>query len=286
MAIVTALSMQEALFKIKHEGRARKGVSTGIASVDECLLLNKQMLMIVTGIAGRGKSEFVDMMAVNSAILHGWNWVYFSPENPVVDHLEKIVEKKMGNRLNSASQEDIEDAIKWAHDHFSWIVAPDDKFSLMDIQNEVEEMIVADGKKVDVIVYDPWNELDHSKQGSRDDQYISDCLTKVRRFHKKYDLMTCIVIHPKGLSKDKDGNYPVPTLLDCNGGVMWSNKADYGLCVHRPNMMQHGADILIQKVKSKKIGKVGKIHLDYDVISGRFKDENDTLFTLPEILPF
>ena len=285
MAIITAEQLQESLFKIKAEGRPRKGISTGIASIDECMLLNKQMLMIVTGIAGRGKSEFVDMIAVNSAILHDWNWLYFSPENPVVDHLEKIVEKKTGNRLVATSDEDIKEAIAWAHQHFSWIIAPDNKFSPKDIMEEIEERIQS-GHKVDAVVYDPWNELDHSAKGGRDDDYIGDMLTKLRRFHKKYDIMTCVVIHPKGLAKDKDGNYPVPTLLDCNGGVMWSNKADYGICVHRPNMLEHGADILFQKIKSKKIGKIGKVHLDYDIVSGRFKDVADTYYSLPEILPF
>jgi len=238
--------------------------------------------MVVTGMPSCGKSEVVDAIAVNTAILHDWSWLYFSPENyPLEEHLKKIVEKKVGKNLNSIPDAKIEETCQWALDHFAWVNPDEEKFSLLSILEEVQVRIES-GFKVDAIVIDPWNELDHSGQtGMRDDQYISKCLTMIRRFHRKYDLLTCVIIHPTKLQKE-NGKYPVPNLYDCNGGAMWRNKADFGICVHRPDLTEHAAMIYTQKIKFKTMGRVGEVRLDYDFKSGRFKDRHNPDFTLPE----
>jgi twinkle protein len=209
--------------------------------------------------------------------------LYFSPENfPLEEHLKKIVEKKVGKNLNSISDGLISEATGWAHDHFAWVHPEDDKFSLSAILEE-SQIRIESGFKVDAIVIDPWNELDHTAQaGQRDDQYISKCLTQVRRFHRKYDIMTCIVIHPTKMIKE-NGKYPIPNLYDCNGGAMWRNKADFGLCVHRADLTEHAAYVYVQKIKFKTMGKIGDVKLDYDFKSGRFKDRLNPEFTLPVI---
>ena len=231
----------------------------------------------------------MDAIAVNTAILHDWSWLYFSPENfPLEEHLKKIIEKKVGKNLNSISDGQIAETTAWVNEHFAWIHPDDDKFSLSAILDEALERVET-GYKVDCIVIDPWNELDHSAQaGMRDDQYISKCLTQIRRFHRKFDILSCVVIHPTKMQKDPvTKSYPVPTLYDCNGGAMWRNKADFGLCVHRTSMDKQEASIYVQKVKFKTMGKVGDIKLDYEFKSGRFKDALNPEFSLPEtgVLP-
>ena len=285
--IIEANNLLSKLMEIKKTNSARKGVSTGFHSLDELMLLSKQYLMVVTGMPSCGKSEVMDAIAVNTATLHDWSWLYFSPENfPLEEHLKKIIEKRTGRHLNSLSAGEIAQATSWAQDHFSWIHPDDDKFSLYSILEEAQVRIES-GYKVDAIVIDPWNELDHSTQaGLRDDQYISKCLTHIRRFHRKYDILSCVVIHPTKLQKDQTGKYPVPTLYDCNGGAMWRNKADFGLCVHRPDFNKHEAYVFTQKVKFKSMGKQGSARLDYDFKSGRFKDSFAPDFDLPQPLPF
>lgn len=281
MAIIEVSDLKERLKEIKRLNCARKGVSTGFHSLDDLMLLSKQYLMVVTGMPSCGKSEVLDAIAVNTAILHDWSWLYFSPENfPLEEHLKKIVEKLSGKNLNSLSDSQIDTNSTWAQDHFAWVNPDDEKFSLSSILDEVENRIVS-GFKVDAIVIDPWNELDHSLQsGMRDDQYISKCLTQIRRFHRKYDILTCVIIHPTKMQKE-NGKYPVPNLYDCNGGAMWRNKADFGLCVHRHDLSEHAANIYVQKIKFKTMGRVGEIRLDYDFKSGRFKDRHNPYFTLP-----
>lgn len=286
MPIIQPDSLLQRLFERKKGGSTRKGLSTGFDSIDEHMLLVKQYLMVITGLPSSGKSEVLDAIAVNVSSLHGWNWLYYSPENfPLESHLQKLVEKKLGNHLTKCSDSAIVEAVEWVNKHFSWINPQETKFALQDILDETEERIQS-GHRIDALVIDPWNELDHSAQGGRDDIYIGQCLTKVRKFHRKYDLLTCIVIHPHGMEKNKDGNYPVPALRNCNGGPIWWAKADYGLCVHRADMSVSGAEVFIQKVKTKDIGAPGKTFLDYDVPSGRFKDQRAHGFYLPELAPF
>lgn len=280
--IISASDLMPNLMEIKRSKQRRKGVSTGYHDLDELFLLSKQYLMVVTGMPSMGKSEVLDAIAVNTAILHDWRWLYFSPENfPLEEHLKKFVEKKAGDMLDSLTIKQVEEAAGWVDDHFAWIHPAEDRSSLLGILSIVEQRI-QEGHQVDCIVIDPWNELDHSgQQGQRDDQYISKCLTTLRRFHREYNLLTCVVIHPTKLQKDKDGRYPIPNLYDCNGGAMWRNKCDFGLCVHREDLAKHEAHIHVQKVKFKTMGKTGKVVLDYEYKTGRFKCQLDSFFNLP-----
>jgi len=281
--IVEPNDLLQKLKDLKRSYTGRKGLSTGFQTLDDHILLSKQYLMVMTGMPSCGKSELLDAIAINTAIMHNWSWLYFSPENfPLEEHLKKLAEKKAGRVLGSISDTELASIAEWMQTHFAWVNPPEDKFSLAGIL-EITEIRIQTGFPVDVLVIDPWNECDHSGQaGLRDDQYISKCLTTLRRFHRKYDLLSCVIIHPTKLQKGNDGNYPIPSLYDCNGGAMWRNKADFGICVHRGDMEKQGADVHIQKVKFKSMGKIGRVPLDYDFKSGRFKDQHSSEFLLPE----
>lgn len=282
--IVKPSDLLEKLLTIRKNKGRRKGVSTGFCEMDENLYLSKQYLMVVTGMPSCGKSEFLDAIAVNTAILHDWNWLYFSPENyPLEEHLKKMVERKMGGSIQDAPEKEIAYTCEWAEKHFAWIHPEEEVYSVIDVLMETEARIL-EGEKVDVVVIDPWNELNHAGQaGLRDDQYISKCLTTIRQFHRKYNILTCIVIHPTKMQKDpKTGNYPVPSLYDCNGGAMWRNKADFGLCVHRYDMTVNEVSVFVQKVKYKTMGKIGEVKFQYEFASGRFKHPLDPCYNLPE----
>jgi len=267
---------------------AKKGTSTGFRVLDEMLLLNKTYLLLCTGNGGMGKSEFLDAVALNTALANEWKWAFFSPENfPIAEHVKKHIERYVGKGLWQITIEEVEQAIEAINSYFTWLDPPEDKLSIEDLLSEIEKIKYEQG--LDAYILDPWNEIDHSKYAHlRDDQYLSLILTKIRRFNKKHDLLGCIVIHPKGLLRDKDGNYPVPTLSDCHGGIMWRNKADYGLCLHRHDMSKDRTTLYIQKIKFKSQGCIGAVEFDYDKASGRFKSMYDNSFEIPKRsdLPF
>jgi len=273
----------ETIEKIREGGRERIGLSTGFASLDAHMYLNKQFLMLITGYPSFGKSEFVDALAVNTALMHGWKWRFYSPEvDKTSNHMGKLIQKKIGCSLLRVTRDRIAKEAVWAAKHFSWINSRDETSTLEEVM-ELTKKSICDGEDIDVQLIDPWNELSHAQQGAREDVYISNNLAKLRRFNKKYNILTGIIIHPNAVQKDKNGNLPIPTLRDCAGGAMWWNKADYGICVHR-EAGKHGAWILMQKIKDTSIGTPGRVFLDWDPDSRRFKDELAPSFTVPEAI--
>ena len=57
-------------------------------------------------------------------------------------------------------------------------------------------------------------------------EYISQSLTTIRKFARRYDVHVWVVAHPTKMQKDNDGNYPIPTAYDAAGSTHWRNKAD------------------------------------------------------------
>lgn len=103
-------------------------------------------------------------------------------------------------------------------------------------------------------------------------EYISQSLTKVRRFARTYGVHVWLVAHPTKLVKDTKGCYPVPTPYDVSGSAHWRNKADNCLCVWRDVAQSECrvVDIHVQKIRFQEIGKPGKATLAYDYATGRY----------------
>jgi len=123
-------------------------------------------------------------------------------------------------------------------------------------------------------VIDPWNWLEHRRpKDVTEVQYLSDSLTKVKRFCLDKDVLLWIVAHPRVLEKNKKGDYDPPSPYSINGGAMWRNKADNILCVHRVSMNDNDEEnkvkILVQKIRNKQaVGQTGELELFYDKYTG------------------
>jgi twinkle protein len=124
------------------------------------------------------------------------------------------------------------------------------------------------------LVLDPWNEFDHSRPaGMTEPEYISDCLSKIRRFARKYDLHIWVVAHPTKLQKGLDGNYPIPTPYDIAGAAHWRNKADNCITIWRDlTEVNKEVEIHIQKVRFREVGKVGLAKLHFDISTGSYSE--------------
>ncbi len=281
MIVKPSDKIKEILGNRKEICSATKGISTGFECLDELLLLQKTYLLLCTGNGGMGKSEIIDAIALNTALSDGWKWTFYSPENfPISLHMQKHLERYLGKGFWQMTPKEIQEGIATLDRFFTWLEPPEDKYTVEYLLSKVLQSKEQFG--CDAYVLDPWNEIDHSNYAAlRDDQYLSQILTKIRKFNRKHDLLGCIVIHPKGLMRNKDGDFPVPTLTDCHGGIMWRNKADFGLCCHRHDMSKNEMTVYVQKVKFKHQGHVGHLDLDYQKASGRFKGKSDKAYLLP-----
>lgn len=263
-----------------YRNGVQKGALPGWPSVDELYSVRTGEWSLVTGIPGSGKSEWLDAMLVNLASSEGWKFALFSPENhPLQRHFAKLAEKFIGkpfsqNRfVDRLTPNELEKACKWVHRHFVFLNPPDDELTVEAIITKARSAVLRHG--INGIVIDPWNELDHSRPaGLTETEYISQCLTKLRRFARECNLHVWLVAHPAKLQKDKQtGQYPVPTPYDVSGSAHWRNKADYCIAVHRD--LKEGnkeVEVHIQKVRFKEIGKVGMAVLEYQYSNGRYRD--------------
>lgn len=273
--------IRESLKTLRRDGLP-PGCKTGWYAIDKHYRPELGYMTILTGVPGHGKSEWWDCLMVNMMFLHKWKWVIFSPENyPIAIHWNKLAEKILGQPQAEACDEDYSMVSKYIDEHFTWLYPPDANCNLASLLEQIKE--TQDTYGADAFVLDPWNEIDHKRpSGLSETEYISQSLTRIRRFCRENKMHGCIVAHPTKLQKDKDGAYPVPGPWDISGSAHWRNKADFCITVHRADMTKNEPKIYIQKVKQKNFGKVGEVQLYYEYKTGRMKDDLHGKYGLPE----
>jgi twinkle protein len=274
--------IEEKFDELYYKG-LRKGYETGFPTLNDYYTVVPGQWTVITGIPGHGKSNFLDALMVNLAKHHDFHFGIFSPENqPIARHFASILEKYYESpfdlgRHNRISEEEKELGKIWLKKHFS-IILPDedDNWSIDGVLNLAKVLVYRKGIKG--LVIDPWNELDHSRPSNQTEtEYVSSVLTKIRQFARNYDVHVWLVAHPAKLYKNQDGKYPVPTPYDISGSAHYRNKADNAITVWRNvgHEDQNVADIHIQKIRFKEVGKVGLVSLRYDSIAGVFIDDID-----------
>lgn len=248
-----------------YENGMAPGASTGWSTVDRFFTVRPGEMTIVTGIPNSGKSNFVDALCVNLAREQNWHTIFCSPENqPIEDHMARICEKYLNKPFTRGPTERMTaDELTWAeahvHNRFSWLLP--DMLTLPDILAKAASIVRKKGSRV--LVLDPWNEMDH-QVGEREDQYLAVQLKALKQWARKNQCHVFVVAHPKTMTKDKSGNYGVPTPYDIAGGAMWRNKADNCVTVWRDFTREDGViDIHVQKIRFRQVGRIGGAQLRY-----------------------
>lgn len=275
--IGTFAEHREAIIAYWRDPGKSRGLSTGWPCLDEYVRLKPGQLVIVTGIPGSGKSEFIDGLMVNTAVAHGWKWAVFSPENyPVEVHFQKLAEKATGKPLHgrwhgyeALTEHELNDAIDTLSQWIRLIGVSESGMTIDTLLSKYRTAVVRDG--VNACLLDPYNELEHRRPASvTESEYVSEFLSKIRNFGRLHNCLMVIVAHPTKLERDGKGEYPVPTAYDISGSANWRNKADVCLTVWRafrenPNRQS----IYVQKMRDKNCGKLGKAVLEWEPATGR-----------------
>jgi len=233
-------------------------------------------MTIVTGIPGHGKSNFIDSLMLNLISSYDWPFAVFSPENwPLERHMQTLLEKAIGKpfaRKDLATarmtKEEIEEYIGILNDYIHFIMPKEDLLSVDVLLEKVKVVIFRHGIKG--FILDPWNEVEHNFGKLTETQYISQELTKIRRFAKLNQIHVWIIAHPRNLRQDDDGGYKPPTMYEISGGANWRNKADNGLCIHRPDLKVDETSVFVQKIRFKEVGKMGEATLNYCRDTGEY----------------
>ena len=247
--------------------------------------------VVITGVPGLGKSTFATDLCCRVALNHGLKigWASFE-QAPQRDHKRALrswygierddrldadpVERlpsdwREGRPAHTMTDGQIAAADAWIDAQHVFIVpGEDDDVTLDWMLDRMEVAVVRHG--VQVVVIDPWNEMDHTR--ARDEtmtEYVGRAIKALKRFARKFQVHLIVIAHPTKSAKDQDGKYRMPTLYDISDSANWYNKADLGIIVHREN----ADDTLIKVQKSRYhdvIGRPGEVRVQYSRDARRF----------------
>jgi twinkle protein len=263
---------------MRQEGLPR-GVTTGWPTLDPYYTVLPGELTVVTGIANHMKSTWVQNLCVNLARYEGWSIGLYAPEHYPLPLLGTLLAQHytgmpMTGREIPLSPELCEKAYRWVSNHFFPIVPPEETAPTLSYLLAVARQHVH-MHQLRGLVIDPWNEVDHQYQPhASETQYISRCLSQVRRFAREHHVHVWIVAHPTKMQKaTKDeyaGKYPPPTPYDISGSAHWYNKPDNCLCVWRDVQAEEKEarrtiEVHVQKIRNRNVGESGDlIELHYN----------------------
>lgn len=260
-----------------YRGEAQKAYSTGWPCLDGNLKIGDDgVLSVVTGTPGSGKSEWIDALMVNLAENENWKFGICSFENPVERHRAKLVSKRMhlpfwdGPSMRMSEKELLTGA-QWVRQHFCFIRFDEDSPTIDAILEAAKGAVLRHG--IRGMVIDPYNEIEHKRPaGMPETEYVSEMLSKVKRFAQNHGVHVWFVAHPAKILPDKDGKRRVPTLYDISGSANWVNKADIGIVIsHDPE--PGTVEIHIRKVRHQpQQGRPGMVKLYWDKKTGRYEE--------------
>lgn len=258
------------------------GVSTGWLGLDELYRVVPGELTLVTGVPNSGKSEWIDALLCNLSHGQGWSFVLCSMENKVQEHARKLLEKhirkpffdaKYGESKPRMTADELEQGKQWLNEMFFLIRCENEELPSIDwVLGLAKAAVFRHG--VRGLVIDPYNELDHRRPANQlETEYVSQMLTKVKRFAQHHDCHVWFVAHPRQLQNWNGG---APSLYDISGSAHFINKCDNGIVVHRNRDPEAGpldeVQILVRKVRNKMAGNIGDAYLSYNRATGEYAD--------------
>ena len=209
--------------------------------------------------------------------MDGWKWAIFSPENyPADDFYDDLIEMYVGKHVsnhygNQMSEQEYLDACEFIDKHIFFIY-PEDTHSLDALHEKFKHMVMEFG--IDGVIADPYNQIDKIGAATTE-QEVNEFMKSVTKFAKFYNIVYNIVIHPKNLVLQKEGEFKAADTHNLAGGAQWGNMAYDIISAHRPEWFSNRLDPLIeivtQKIKRKRTGgKQGTFRMYFDFMCSRF----------------
>ncbi|KAF6262532.1 hypothetical protein COO60DRAFT_1699247 [Scenedesmus sp. NREL 46B-D3] len=195
---------------------------------------------LVTGVPNSGKSEWLDALAVNLALQHGWRFAVCSMEKRPRDHARQLLEKIARRPLLSAgyagevprmSAQELDLAYRELCGHFFVIAGGEDSMpSMAWVLEKAKAAKIQFG--ISGLIIDPYNELDPTRAANmKEHEHVNEVMGLLRRFSRENGVHCWLVAHPRQMGNMWRGERP--GLQDVSGGANFMNKTDNGIIVHR-----------------------------------------------------
>jgi twinkle protein len=209
--------------------------STGWGEFDRRVMLARPELLVLTGIPGHGKGQWMRALSFRLAKAHGWRTAFLTPEDPH-ERLTRDMKRFHKAHFQEGSSRE------WMDAHFRISHPPEDeRITLGMVMAEMETAALH--HDCQVFVLDPWNEVSHDRGKRTDTEYVEEALVDLKRKARWLRMVMVIVAHPKKIESGK------PQLYDISGSANWYNKCDHGIIVYRSTPEDGSVQIIVEKCK-------------------------------------
>ncbi len=241
--------------------------------------IKEGQVTVVTGIPHCGKSPFVNEMAIGCAVNHGWPVAFCSPEHlPYEDLSARLLQQFYKNLsfsphplVQQMTQAEVMNAVDSLGSHIFFVPMSEANSTIPFVLARCIDLVESRGLKG--LVIDPYGEFEHKRpSGMSETEYVSQLLTSIRLFARRYKVHVWLVAHPVKMQKKDDGKYPVVNPYDIAGSAAFANKPDNILSIHREYELPDLTQVHIFKIKFREVGKRGVVTLRHDSETGAFHD--------------
>ena len=272
-----------------------QGNTSHIKKLDENFRWRKGFLYAFSGYPQSGKSEILNWFMVLVARMDNEKICMYSPESNTNELICNLARAYLGKNVdkefdNVCSKVEWNEALDFIDDHFVFLENTDEMPSIKTLIEAFEKL---QKKDYSYFLIDPLNWVYESTQNDNIYNYLKLSLTSLKQFAKTNDVTMIYVEHPKTPTPVK-GKIPRATAFSLAGGTMHYNKCDVMVIMHKLNdeeleEMVKSGEILSKildnnsknikfvlfesvKIKSQRINGIpGKVILQYDLITGRYK---------------
>lgn len=255
---------------------ANPAYETGIIGLADHLKLRRGDLTIVSGVPGTGKTTLVNEMTCRLARSVRLKTLFASFEQrPKPDHRRSLRTFHAEKLEVHMSDEEKAAADAWIDQYFRFLLPTDDEESSLDW---LLETMAAAVTRFDpfVCVIDPWNEIEHIRPpGMTSTEYTGYAIRALKRFARKHRVHIIVIAHPAKLQRDRNGEYPKPTLYDIADSAHWANKADLGVMIWRKTGDQEAEIAVVKSRYYNEIGRPGSVKGIWNESTGRYTITND-----------
>jgi len=283
----------DAIKAFRDKGVVR-GETTGFSCLDELYSVKQGTFTIYYAEPTHGKSELIFENCINQAERHNKRSLICSPETGTVDEIiAELIHKYTGKQIFKSagyamSEKELAYVMDWLSNYFVIVDTDERAYSIPELFALAEQWEKENpGQKIDIIVGEPYNELNHDdmvKFGSRQDLYIEDLMSQVRRLCRKNNKHFMLSIHPSGsavpVTKKKFTYYPKPLPRQAAGGQALYRKSMTWITLWRPpkgltdsagwEYKENEVHVFVDKAKPKGVSFKGMIKLYFNWKRNRY----------------
>jgi len=249
------------------------GAQVTMSETDLHLTWSRGELVVVTGIPGSGKSTWLDFMYTRLAVMNGWRFGIFSPENIAPLKITRLSEQIVGKPLKAMNKVEIERAVEMIDKYFYFYnIEQMDDYSVDNILALGKNMVRRYG--IDCLCLDPFNYITNTSNEESSNEKIGELLRKLKQFAVKNNVNVTLVAHPRKMDKS-NGSYNVPRLYDISGSHHFFNVPDIGIAIHRNYVdgTNDPVELHVQKMKYHFRGRLGSVEYTFQPSTGRYSED-------------